>query len=101
MEKILQLNLHAPNIRGCRKLHITMQFMTFFVGECRNVVLFGKIELGGTTMKKIQSLIKKYSCNAMAFMLTTVAVGIATCGCYFVYYQPEVPENLKKFSKNR
>lgn len=52
-------------------------------------------------MKKIQSIIKKYSCNVTAFMLTAVVAGIATCGCYFVYYQPEVPENLKKFSKNR
>ncbi|MBD5480386.1 MAG: cyclic lactone autoinducer peptide [Lachnospiraceae bacterium] len=52
-------------------------------------------------MKKFQSLFRKYSCNAMAFVLTAVATGIATCGCYFVYYQPEVPDNLKKFSKNK
>lgn len=52
-------------------------------------------------MEKIQLFIKKHSCNIMSLMLTAVVAGIATCGCYFVYYQPEVPENLEKFSKNK
>lgn len=52
-------------------------------------------------MEKIKQFFKKYACNAAAFLLTGVITGVATQGCYFVYYQPEVPEQLKKYSKNR
>lgn len=50
-------------------------------------------------MKKFKEFFKKYACNASAILLTGVLAGVATRGCYFVYYQPEVPENLKNFSK--
>lgn len=52
-------------------------------------------------MKKFEEFFKKYACNASAILLTGVLAGVATRGCYFVYYQPEVPENLKNFSKNK
>ena len=54
-----------------------------------------------THMKKFKEFFKKYACNASAILLTGVLAGVATRGCYFVYYQPEVPENLKNFSKNK
>lgn len=52
-------------------------------------------------MKKINDLMKKIICNTTTFLLTGVIVEVATQGCFFVYYQPEVPEKLKKYSKNR
>ena len=52
-------------------------------------------------MKKFKEFFKKYACNASAILLTGVLAGVATRGCYFVYYQPEVPENLENFSKNK
>lgn len=52
-------------------------------------------------MEKIKLFFKKYMCNAAALMLTGVITGVATQGCYFVYYQPEVPEKLKNYSKNK
>lgn len=52
-------------------------------------------------MKKMKKLFKKYACSTIALILTGVISGVATQGCYFVYYQPEVPDNLKKFSKNK
>ena len=41
-------------------------------------------------MKKFKEFFKKYACNASAILLTGVLAGVATRGCYFVYYQPEV-----------
>ena len=49
----------------------------------------------------MKKFFKNYACNASAILLTGVLAGVATRGCYFVYYQPEVPENLKNFSKNK
>ena len=40
-------------------------------------------------MKKFKEFFKKYACNASAILLTGVLAGVATRGCYFVYYQPE------------
>ena len=55
----------------------------------------------GRTPVQYVEFFKKYACNASAILLTGVLAGVATRGCYFVYYQPEVPENLKNFSKNK
>lgn len=33
--------------------------------------------------------------------LNSVAAGSATMCCYFMFHQPKVPQNLKKFSKNK
>ena len=52
-------------------------------------------------MKKFKEFFKKYACNASVILLTRVLAGVATRACYFVYFQPEVPENLKNFSKNK
>lgn len=48
----------------------------------------------------MMKLVKKYGYRFLAFGLTLVASGAATCGCYYVLHQPKVPQNLKKFSKN-
>ena len=42
----------------------------------------------------------KYACGMAALMLTAVTTGLASTGCYFMYYQPEVPDGLRAFSKN-
>ncbi len=52
-------------------------------------------------MKKAKKLFKKYAFSMATFMLTGVITGLASRGCFFVYYQPEVPENLHEFSKNK
>lgn len=52
-------------------------------------------------MEKLKLYFKKYACNVSAILLTGVLTGVATRGCYFVYYQPEAPEDLKNFSKNK
>ena len=60
-----------------------------------------KFKGGLLQMKKAKNLFKKYAYSIATLMLTGVLTGVATQGCYFVYYQPEVPENLHKFSKNK
>lgn len=52
-------------------------------------------------MKKLKNVLVKYGCSTMAAALTFVAMQAATRGCCFHMYQPEAPENLKKFSKNK
>lgn len=52
-------------------------------------------------MKKLKKLIKKYALSTITLILTGVISGVATQCCYFVYYQPKTPDNLKSFSKNK
>lgn len=52
-------------------------------------------------MRKLKYLFIKYMCNATTLLLAGVIAGVATQGCYFVYYQPKVPEKLKNYSKNK
>lgn len=52
-------------------------------------------------MKKLKSVLKKSACSTTTHLLTGVLSAVASQGCYFVYYQPEVPKNLKDFSKNK
>jgi len=52
-------------------------------------------------MKKLKNLFKKYALCTITLILTGLISGIATQCCYFVYYQPEAPEKLKNFSKNK
>lgn len=47
----------------------------------------------------VREFIKRHMCSITTFALTLVATGMASRCCYFMFYQPEVPENLKKFSK--
>ena len=47
----------------------------------------------------VREFVKKHMCSITTFALTLVAAGMASKSCYFMFYQPEVPENLKKFSK--
>ncbi len=47
----------------------------------------------------VREFVKKHMCSITTFALTLVATGMASRCCYFMFYQPEVPENLKKFSK--
>ena len=47
----------------------------------------------------VREFVKKHMCSITTFALTLVAAGMASKCCYFMFYQPEVPENLKKFSK--
>lgn len=49
----------------------------------------------------MKDLFKRHLGNLMTFGFGRVAVGTATKCCYFIFHQPEVPENLKKFSENR
>ncbi|MDD6307278.1 MAG: cyclic lactone autoinducer peptide [Clostridiales bacterium] len=49
----------------------------------------------------MKDLLKKYLSNLMTFGLERVAAGAATKCCYFILYQPKVPENLKKFSNKQ
>ncbi len=50
---------------------------------------------------KRRNFFKKYACNAAAFVLTVVATSLVAQGCYFIFYQPEAPEGLKDFSRDR
>lgn len=52
-------------------------------------------------MKIMKNAIKKSVCNAAATALNKAAEGISTQCCYFVYHQPQEPQNLKAFSKLR
>ena len=52
-------------------------------------------------MKKCKGSFNKYACNVATVFLTGVIAGVATRGCFFVYYQPKAPEGLKKYSRNR
>ena len=47
----------------------------------------------------VREFVKKHMCSITTFALTLVATGMASKCCYFMFYQPEVPEDLKKFSK--
>lgn len=49
----------------------------------------------------MKNLLKNYLGNLMTFGLEKVAVGTVTKCCYFILYQPKVPENLKEFAENR
>lgn len=49
----------------------------------------------------MKNLLKSCFSNLMTFGLERVAVGAATKCCYFILYQPKVPENLKKFAENQ
>lgn len=49
----------------------------------------------------MKDLLKKCLSNLMTFGLERVAAGAATKCCYFILYQPKVPENLKKFSNKQ
>lgn len=49
----------------------------------------------------MRSIWKSYLSNLMTFGLEKVAAGAATKCCYFILYQPKVPENLKKFSNKQ
>ena len=53
----------------------------------------------GRYIKMVREFVKKHMCSITTFALTLVATGMASRCCYFMFYQPEVPENLKKFSK--
>ncbi len=50
---------------------------------------------------KLRNFIKKHIYSITTFALTMVATGLSSRICYFVLYQPEVPANLKDFSRNR
>ena len=47
----------------------------------------------------VRKFVKKHMCSITTFALTLVAAEMASKCCYFMFYQPEVPEDLKKFSK--
>lgn len=49
----------------------------------------------------MRNLLKRQLSNLMTFGLGKVAAGVATKCCYFIFYQPEIPANLKKFSENQ
>ena len=53
----------------------------------------------GRYIKMVREFVKKHMCSITTFALTLVAAGMSSKCCYFMFYQPEVPENLKKFSK--
>lgn len=44
-------------------------------------------------------LVKFFSGRVFAQVLTLVVVGMASRNCFFIMHQPEVPENLRKFSR--
>lgn len=50
---------------------------------------------------KVKDAFKKTACNMSASALTHVAKSVATKGCYFIFFQPKAPENLKDFSRNK
>lgn len=80
-----------------KKLRITIRFLTFYSFFVEKWYYLGK-KRGGIEMK---NLLNRYLSNLMTFGLEKVATGAATKCCYFVLYQPKVPENLKKFSKSK
>lgn len=51
--------------------------------------------------KQMMELFKRKLANLMTLGCGRVAAGTVTKCCYFVFHQPEVPSNLKEFSKKR
>lgn len=63
-------------------------------------------ELLDTVKQKVEEPIrmiksvKMYGYQILAGILTLAATAVASFCCCYILYQPEVPKNLKKFSKN-
>lgn len=83
---------------------VTYNLLIYYIdGFCmlKCAILYKKIKEDFLMMKKAKSFFMKHACSVATLMLTGVITGLASRGCYFVYYQPEAPENLHKFSKNK
>lgn len=49
----------------------------------------------------MRRFLSRLGLNFVTVGLNSVATGSATMCCYFMFHQPKVPQNLKKFSKNK
>ncbi len=87
--------------RACEKVTYNHSVFYIYIHKMSDYGIIYKISEEVLAMVKLKQSLKKHACSATAFLLTGILTGVATLGCYFVYYQPQVPENLKDFSKNK
>jgi cyclic lactone autoinducer peptide len=50
---------------------------------------------------KVKSFLKRNTSSLMAFGLERVASGTIRKVCYFIFYQPKVPADMKEFLNSR
>jgi cyclic lactone autoinducer peptide len=50
---------------------------------------------------RIKNFLARHGSSLMAFALAVIAGQVAARGCFYCYYQPEEPEGLKKFVRNK
>lgn len=56
-------------------------------------------EKGGRKMKKLNSIVLKFS-SSLAALALLVGVSSAASACYFWFNQPKMPKAIEKFRKN-
>ena len=56
-------------------------------------------EKGGRKMKKVNSIILKFS-SSLAALALMVGVSSAASACFFWFNQPEMPKAIEKFRKD-
>ena len=59
----------------------------------------GLSEKGGRKMKKLNSIVLKFS-SSLAALALLVGVSSAASACYFWFNQPKMPKAIEKFRKN-